>query len=107
MTTAVFLSLPASMSRTVDSRDFGEVIRQEVIDRWALCVDKVISVNWPPEAKALIPLVSRVEIIEVEGQLQVPISAIAKIAAIRGYSKIAISNSDCIPIDVKLTKEGV
>lgn len=107
MTSAVFLSIPLSMPRQIKGHDYGHIVRQEVINRWSLCVDHVISVNCPRESEELAGQMSGVELVKVTGPVQVGISDIAKIYSLRGYATIAISNADCIPIDVKLIREIV
>lgn len=57
----MFLSIPASKRRMIKGRDFGDAIRQEGIDRWALCVDNVIKFNCTKEMDKLKTQISGAE----------------------------------------------
>lgn len=101
----VYLSVPARMARPVNLTDYGPAIRQEVIDRWRLCAEKVYSVNEPAEAKELAALVSNVEIVPVEGQRRVKITSITNLARAHDHDIAIVANADCLPIDCKLMGE--
>ncbi len=104
-TVGVYLSIPAHMARPVNQINFGPALRQEVVDRWQLCADRVYSVNEAAEADELASLMSNVEFVAVKDNRRVKITSITNVARTHDHDITIIANADCLPIDCKLMKE--
>jgi hypothetical protein len=101
----VLLSLPPKLSRPIGTTDYGPAIRQEVVDRWSLCVDHVYSFNNPEESALLSNHVLNVEFIECSDLQRPKIATMSAFAVAHALGTVVIANADCIPVDTKLIKE--
>lgn len=103
--TIAYVSVPGKMSRPIAGADLGPVIVQEVVDRWKICCQRVISLNSADEAATVAASIANIEVVVQEDGPRVKISTIADHAIKQNCAVTVIANADCIPIDIKLISD--